>query len=225
MRKAARLVALLLAAGCTSALTGVRRLQPARTPLLARAPRGCVRVALATNADEGEPAQAAPADVPPAPTGFFAKLKGSLKFDRKSLAKMGSSMILSYGFVSNVNAGFLIVISWATFRAANPALSPISFETGANLGTWVLPALAPKFLAVYGGYYATVGTLLRPVRFAVAAALGPSFTNMVNWLKVRYLYAFGAWRARPCARALGSGWRVAVHMAGPVRSCMYARTV
>lgn len=103
------------------------------------------------------------------------------KLDKESLAKLGSSFVLSYGFVSNMNAGLLIIISWVTFRRANPLLSPLN--AAASLGPVPVPSPTPQFLLVYGGYYATIGNLLRPVRFALATALSPAFTRSVKYLR------------------------------------------
>lgn len=137
----------------------------------------------------GPPVPAEPADAAepaePEPTSKWRRLlkKMTPKIDKASLTKLGGSMFLSYGFVSNVNAALLIVISWATFRTANPALAPFMLTPA---GPIVLPSLHPKFLIVYAGYYATIGTILRPVRFIVASALSPAFSRVIKALRERF---------------------------------------
>ncbi|KAJ1622214.1 hypothetical protein T492DRAFT_1063912 [Pavlovales sp. CCMP2436] len=131
-------------------------------------------------ANEPVAEQPAVSEAEPTPPNWLRRQLAKAKFDKASLRKLGGSMILSYGFVSNVNAAILIIISWATFRRANPLLSPLAFSATA----W-FPIMSKSFLVTYGTYYATIGTLLRPVRFVVATALAPSFTRVANWLKER----------------------------------------
>ncbi len=90
------------------------------------------------------------------------------------MAKYGVSAFFAYGFVSNVNSCLLLSFTWATFRRANPALSPLADAAVlANPLTW-LP-LKKKFLAYYMGYYLSIGSILRPFRFAIALGLAPTF--------------------------------------------------
>jgi len=109
-----------------------------------------------------------------APTGLRAKLKKAASFKKGDLAKYGVSAFFAYGFVSNVNSCLLLSFTWATFRRANPALSPLADAAVlANPLTW-LP-LKKKFLAYYMGYYLSIGSILRPFRFAIALGLAPTF--------------------------------------------------
>ncbi len=97
-------------------------------------------------------------------TGLRAKLKKAASFKKGDLAKYGVSAFFAYGFVSNVNSCLLLSFTWATFRRANPALSPLADAAVlANPLTW-LP-LKKKFLAYYMGYYLSIGSILRPFRF------------------------------------------------------------
>ena len=107
-------------------------------------------------------------------TGLRAKLKKAASFKKGDLAKYGVSAFFAYGFVSNVNSCLLLSFTWATFRRANPALSPLADAAVlANPLTW-LP-LKKKFLAYYMGYYLSIGSILRPFRFAIALGLAPTF--------------------------------------------------
>ena len=73
-----------------------------------------------------------------------------------------------------MNSCLLLSFTWATFRRANPALSPLADAAVlANPLTW-LP-LKKKFLAYYMGYYLSIGSILRPFRFAIALGLAPTF--------------------------------------------------
>lgn len=64
-------------------------------------------------------------------------------------------------------AGLTIALAWGTFCQSS-GLSPL------------VPGQWPKFLAVYVGIYATLGTLLRPVRMAIAIGLTPKFSKFVT---------------------------------------------
>ena len=161
-----------------SARNVVRPLRPVQLPSLrprqlhaidATATRSSHKVVLRAAADAGDDAVDAPA-----PTGLRAKLKKAASFKKGDLAKYGVSAFFAYGFVSNVNSCLLLSFTWATFRRANPALSPLADAAVlANPLTW-LP-LKKKFLAYYMGYYLSIGSILRPFRFAIALGLAPTF--------------------------------------------------
>jgi hypothetical protein len=61
--------------------------------------------------------------------GFVAgRLKqffGGTKLDKAKLAALGTRALLAYGFVSNVNAVTLLIISWVSF-AKSTGLSPLA---------------------------------------------------------------------------------------------------
>mmetsp|Transcript_44892 Transcript_44892/g.103853 ORF Transcript_44892/g.103853 Transcript_44892/m.103853 type:complete len:266 (-) Transcript_44892:164-961(-) len=89
------------------------------------------------------------------------------KIDSKKLRQMGVMVMLSYGFISNVNAMALILI--ATFRAisvtgCSPFTSPASFR---------------QFGITYAGLY-LVSNIVRPARIAMAVALQPMFEGFVT---------------------------------------------
>lgn len=124
----------------------------------------------------------APEPPPQGQRSWFQRLRDTYKFDRSSITKLGSSMVFSYGLVSNINTALLIVLSWVTFRRTNPLLPPL-VPSGLSLGPINLPSISPKLLVVYGGYYATVGNILRPVRLALATLLAPVFGRGMKWVK------------------------------------------
>ena len=179
--KQALLLAQIMHTAAYSALNVARPLRPVQLPSLrprqpygidATATRSSQKVVLRAAA---EAADAAGDDaVDEAPTGLRAKLKKAASFKKGDLAKYGVSAFFAYGFVSNVNSCLLLSFTWATFRRANPALSPLADAAVlANPLTW-LP-LKKKFLAYYMGYYLSIGSILRPFRFAIALGLAPTF--------------------------------------------------
>lgn len=95
--------------------------------------------------------------------GLRARLGRQLKALRSKskadLASLGLTSFFSYGIVSNINSVFLLAFTWASFRRANPLLSPLS-DTAvlANPFTWF--PLKGAFLAFYVAYYATIGSVL-----------------------------------------------------------------
>ena len=118
--------------------------------------------------------------------GLWGKLKSFAQkgkgFDRKKLASLGTSVLLSYGFVSNVNACTLVTIAWV-ICGRSTGLSPLA------AGNW------KAFLGIYGGLYLSFGNLLRPIRASIAIAISPLFEKFVNFLqsrlKVKRPVAFG----------------------------------
>lgn len=101
---------------------------------------------------------------------------------RGKLASLGLAAVLSYGFVSNVNAITLVIISWVSYAKAQGA-SPLA------------PGMWKGYLAAYAALYALVGNALRPVRFSVAVGIYPFFDRLVSriegWLKCRRAVAVG----------------------------------
>ena len=77
---------------------------------------------------------------------------------------------LADGVVSNINAAFTVALAWGTFSKAS-GLSPLA------PGQW------SKFLATYVGIYATLGSLLRPFRFALAVGATPLYTKVITGVR------------------------------------------
>ena len=113
---------------------------------------------------------------------FIRRGKEHYGWDRKKLASLGASVMLSYGFISNVNACTLVTIAWVTCGRTT-GLSPLA------AGNWT------AFLGIYGALYLSFGNLLRPIRASIAVAISPLFEKFVNFLqakfKVRRPVAFG----------------------------------
>jgi len=108
--------------------------------------------------------------------GWWGKLVAwfrNPKFDKEKIVKMGTSAVLAYGFVSNVNAFVLIIISWKLFTMKT-GLSPLT------QGQW------GPYLLTYTALYAVIGNLLRPARFMLSAALSPYFEKLVLYFKNRF---------------------------------------
>ena len=99
-------------------------------------------------------------------TGPF---KGA-KLDREYLGKLGLGALLSYGFVSNINAITIVIISWVT-TGRTTGLSPLA------TGNWKV------FVATYTALYLSFGNLLRPLRISISIAISPFFKALVDKIK------------------------------------------
>ena len=95
---------------------------------------------------------------------------GGEKLNKERLAKLGTSALLSYGAVSNLNAITLVIVAWCGF-ASNTGLSPLA------PGQW------KAFLAAYTALYAVVGNLGRPLRFTLSVAAAPFFDRIVKFFQ------------------------------------------
>mmetsp|Transcript_6652 Transcript_6652/g.18627 ORF Transcript_6652/g.18627 Transcript_6652/m.18627 type:complete len:136 (+) Transcript_6652:821-1228(+) len=82
------------------------------------------------------------------------------------MAKMGLSVMLSYGWVSNMSYCITLSVAWYIF-SKQTGLSPLA------PGQW------KKFLAVYGGFY-IFNNLIRPLRVAASVAVSPYFDRLVQ---------------------------------------------
>ena len=88
---------------------------------------------------------------------------------RDKLRELGLSVLLSYGWVSNCNMAFCLIVSWVTFGKTT-GLSPLA------AGQW------PAFLAVYMGLWLACN-FLRPARLAAAAAISPLFDRLLAFFQ------------------------------------------
>jgi len=155
----------ILAAVGTAAALRVAPLTPALrvvaplTPHVAP-PRIAPRVAAATMQEAAD-------EAPLPPSGLRGRLRSyfSVKMDKKSLAALGGAMLLSYGFVSNASYMLCLSIAWYAF-SSRTGLSPLS------PGQW------KPFLAVYGGLV-LLQNVIRPLRFALSAAISPAFDELI----------------------------------------------
>eukprot|EP00746_Dinoflagellata_sp_MGD_P116238 gnl/MRDRNA2_/MRDRNA2_52129_c0_seq1.p1 gnl/MRDRNA2_/MRDRNA2_52129_c0~~gnl/MRDRNA2_/MRDRNA2_52129_c0_seq1.p1 ORF type:complete len:218 (-),score=24.26 gnl/MRDRNA2_/MRDRNA2_52129_c0_seq1:379-1005(-) len=98
---------------------------------------------------------------------------------KKRLAAMGAATLLSYGFVSNVNAACLITLSFLTFAKSTglSLLGPVAPEQ------WIpIPLPRKAFLAVWVGFYMT-SHLTRPFRIAGSIAISPIFSHSVAFFR------------------------------------------
>ena len=165
MRRAAAAL-LLLGAHSDANQLAARSLPLVRTPLAVRPaallPSMC-DAAVVPPADE------------PASLGLGARVKKLFSFDKEKLKRSGVDAVFTYGVVSNINVGFTVALAWGTFSKSS-GLSPL------------VPGQWKPFLATYLAIYATLGTLLRPVRLAIAVGATPIYSNFV--LRVRDLLPF-----------------------------------
>eukprot|EP00525_Craspedostauros_australis_P008964 CAMPEP_0198118244 /NCGR_PEP_ID=MMETSP1442-20131203/20873_1 /TAXON_ID= /ORGANISM="Craspedostauros australis, Strain CCMP3328" /LENGTH=249 /DNA_ID=CAMNT_0043776467 /DNA_START=68 /DNA_END=817 /DNA_ORIENTATION=- len=90
---------------------------------------------------------------------------------RQRLAKLGLSVLLSYGCVSNFSSAIAVSCAWFTFNKQT-ATSPLA------PGQW------KGFLAVYAGFYVFT-SFLRPLRVAAAVAIAPKFEVAVKSIQNR----------------------------------------
>lgn len=88
---------------------------------------------------------------------------------RQRLAKAGLSVVLSYGFVSNMSYCVSVSVAWYLF-CRQTQLSPLA------PGQW------KPFLAVYSGFW-VFNNLVRPIRLGVSVALSTQFDKLVAWIE------------------------------------------
>jgi hypothetical protein len=89
---------------------------------------------------------------------------------KEEIKKLGIDCFFTYGVVSNINVGFLVSIAWITFSKAS-GLSPLA------PGQW------KGFVGTYGALYLSLGSILRPVRFAVAVGATPLYSAFVGRIR------------------------------------------
>lgn len=88
---------------------------------------------------------------------------------KEMLKKMGLSMLLSYGFVSNITSVIITSMAWFTF-SKKTGLSPLA------PGQW------KGFLAIYAGFYVFT-SLIRPIRMAMAVGISKYFDLALNTIQ------------------------------------------
>jgi len=103
--------------------------------------------------------------------GSIKSFFGKAKMEKAQLAALGTSALLSYGFVSNISYVSCVICAWVVF-GKQTGLSPLA------AGQW------PKFLAVYGGFWAFLN-LVRPARFALSVGIAPVFEKFVTFVQKR----------------------------------------
>mmetsp|Transcript_85630 Transcript_85630/g.165916 ORF Transcript_85630/g.165916 Transcript_85630/m.165916 type:complete len:227 (-) Transcript_85630:197-877(-) len=112
------------------------------------------------------------------PMGVVGKVQAFIKtrLTKKSFAAAGLAVFLSYGFVSNISSCTMLAWTWAKY-VKDTGQSPYSGPRP--------PFLTKKFFAYYGAVYITIGSLLRPVRAAIAGAISPVFNNAIDYLQTK----------------------------------------
>ena len=141
--------------------------QSCAPPLAAQLPRSRAAI-IACDAAAAAPEPA------PEPTSALGKTRAWFskwaKFDRATLSKLGVDFLFTYGVVSNLNVALTASLAFAAFATKN-GRSPLA--AGAKAG----------FLVEYAIIYATLGTLLRPVRMALAVSATPLYSRAVGKLR------------------------------------------
>ena len=102
---------------------------------------------------------------------FPPKEEDGLSFKEK-LAKAGLSVVLSYGWVSNVSYSIAVSIAWFIF-SKQTGLSPLA------PGQW------PKFLAVYAGFF-VFNNIVRPIRFGISCGVSLYFDRLVQKIQDKF---------------------------------------
>jgi len=97
---------------------------------------------------------------------------------KQKLAKMGLSVLLSYGFVSNMSYCVTVSLAWFGF-SKKTGLSPLA------PGQW------KGFLAVYAGFY-VFNNFVRPMRLAASVGVAPYFERAVNAIQRKTKLGKGA---------------------------------
>lgn len=108
---------------------------------------------------------------------ILAKIKSMFKTKKEDdglsfkekLAKAGLSVLLSYGWVSNMSYSVTLSLAWYGF-SKKTKLSPLA------PGQW------KPFLAVYAGFY-VFNNFVRPIRFAASAVVSKYFDNAVAFIE------------------------------------------
>ncbi len=166
---------------CSSAAAGFGGgVSPLRGAVKLSSRRGSARIATRAAAEAEPPATPVAPATPvvallPEPKTPLTRVKsffGGAKLDRAKLAALGASALLAYGFISNVNAVTLLIVSWVSF-AKSTGLSPLA------PGQW------KAYLLTYTALYAVIGNALRPVRFSISVAITPLFDRFVAFLQRR----------------------------------------
>jgi hypothetical protein len=91
---------------------------------------------------------------------------------RQRLGKAGLSVVLSYGFVSNMSYCVSVSVAWYIF-CKRTMLSPLA------PGQW------PKFLAVYSGFW-VFNNIVRPIRFGLSVAISTQFDQVVKFIQDKF---------------------------------------
>jgi len=94
------------------------------------------------------------------------------KLDRQALAKLGTNVLLAYGFVSNAFGAVSVSCAWyiASKRSGLSPLAP---------GQW------KAFTAAYAGFY-ILSNIIRPFRFALSIAISPYWERAIQNLQERF---------------------------------------
>lgn len=102
---------------------------------------------------------------------FPPKADDGLTF-RQRLAKAGLSVLLSYGWVSNVSYCVTVSLAWY-ISSKRSGLSPLA------PGQW------KPFLAVYAGFY-VFNNIIRPLRFALSVSVSMYFDRVVQSIQDKF---------------------------------------
>jgi len=96
---------------------------------------------------------------------FPKKTNDGLTFKQK-MAKAGLSVVLSYGWISNVTTSVTVSLAWYIF-SKNTGLSPLA------PGQW------KGFLAIYAGFY-VFNSIIRPLRFGLSVGVSVYFDRVIQ---------------------------------------------
>jgi len=107
---------------------------------------------------------------------FPPKPDDGLTFKQR-LGKAGLSVLLSYGWVSNMSYCFTVSAAWYIFNKRT-GLSPLA------PGQW------KPFLAIYAGFY-VFNNFIRPARFALSIGVGRYFERFVNMIQKKFRVSKG----------------------------------
>jgi hypothetical protein len=130
-------------------------------------------ICLASSEDEVSELEAEPEQ--PKELSRLARLKNRLfppKEDedgmtfKQKLGKAGLSVVLSYGWVSNVSYSISVSIAWYIF-SSQTGFSPLA------PGQW------KKFLAVYAGFF-VFNNIVRPIRFGISVGVSTQFEKLIK---------------------------------------------
>lgn len=117
----------------------------------------------------------------------WRKIKGSMKFDREKVAKMGIDFGLTYNMISNINGSVTLSTAWyiASMKSGLSPLAP---------GNW------RSLLAAYASLY-VVAALVRPLRIAVALGATHKMERLLQYMQKR----IGCTRTNAIGIVFGAG--------------------
>jgi hypothetical protein len=101
-----------------------------------------------------------------------SRLSNLVRFDKKRVAKLGVSFMMTYNLISNVNGSIFLSLAWY-ITSLRTGLSPLA------PGGW------KSLLAAYGSLYVFT-TIFRPIRLALAVGMTKKTNNLLEHTQTKF---------------------------------------